>query len=607
MGWGTLSVVKAVREYRDDLVGRVRGLNLVLSCVLVLVGGGFWFVQLVQGSYYSELAENNRLRRVPIRAPRGLIYDRQGRLLVENIPSYSLLLDRGHSVDVAASLAYAATALDRPEERLTEELTRARNQPTFVPVTIARNLTLAQVAKVSAAALEHPELEIDVRHLRLYRQGVQTAHVLGYIGEVSESELQSGDYRQGDLVGKEGLEQTYDRELRGQGGERVVIVDSRGKTLEEQRRIPAHAGGNLTLTLDLDLQQEAERLMRDKVGAVVALDPRNGEVLALVSSPSYNPNQFARGLDPAEWQALLDDPNKPLQDRAIHNAYSPGSVFKMVMAAAGLAEGVIDGHERVFCRGSVSIYGHTFGCGLARGHGWVDLHTAIERSCNVYFYTLGQKLGIERIASYARAFGLGRPTGIDLRGEKSGLVPDPEWSRLVRRSPWFPGETISVAIGQGSMLATPLQVARMAAAVANGGRLVRPHLVRRDDDKVVDDGRVDVPAAALATVRDGLTAVVNDPSGTAYAAAHLADFAIAGKTGTVQVVARTGVPNDTLPYELRNHAWFASFAPAADPRLVVVVFVEHGGGGASGAAPIAKSLYETYYRADPDPQSARRL
>ena len=239
-----------------------------------------------------------------------------------------------------------------------------------------------------------------------------------------------------------------------------MIVDSRGKTLEEHRRIPARPGSNLTLTLDLDLQQEAERLMRDKVGAVVALDPRNGEVLALVSSPSYNPNQFARGLDPAEWQALLDDPGKPLQDRAIHNAHSPGSVFKMVMASAGLAEGVIDGHERVFCRGSVSIYGHTFGCWRAGGHGWVDLHTAIERSCNVYFYTLGQKLGIERIASYARAFGLGRPTGIDLRGEKAGLVPDPEWSRLVRRSPWFPGETISVAIGQGSMLATPLQVAR---------------------------------------------------------------------------------------------------------------------------------------------------
>jgi len=597
--------VKTVREFRDDLVGRVRALNLVLSSVLVVVAAGFWFVQLVQGSYYSELAENNRLRKVPIRAPRGLIYDRQGRLLVENIPSYSLLLDRSRSADVEASLAWVAGALDRPGERLAEELARARSQPSFAPMPIAKNLTLAQVAKVSAAALEHPELEIDVRHLRLYRQGAQTAHLLGYIGEVSESDLESGDYRQGDLVGKEGLEQTYDPLLRGENGERVVIVDSRGKTLEEHRRIPAHPGSNLTLTLDLDLQQEAERLMRDKVGAVVALDPRNGEVLALVSSPSYNPNQFARGLDAAEWQALLDDPGKPLQDRAIHNAHSPGSVFKMVMASAGLAAGVIDGHERVFCRGSTSIYGHTFGCWRAGGHGWVDLHTAIERSCNVYFYTLGQKLGIERIARYARTFGLGRPTGIDLRGEKAGLIPDPEWSRLVRRSPWFPGETISVAIGQGSMLVTPLQVARMAAAVANGGRLVQPHLVRRDD--AGGEERVSVPAAALAAVRAGLTAVVNDPTGTAYAAAHLADVAIAGKTGTVQVVARTGVPNNTLPYELRNHAWFASFAPAADPRLVVVVFVEHGGAGSSGAAPIAKSLYEAYYRADPDSEPARRL
>jgi penicillin-binding protein 2 len=597
--------VKTVREFRDELVGRVRALSLLVSCVLVLVGTGFWFVQLVQGGYYAELADNNRLRKLPIRAPRGLIFDRHGRSLVENIPSYSLLLDRSRTADVEASLDYAATVLGRPRERLDEELARAHGQASFVPVPVARNLTLAQVAEFSVVALEHPEFEIDVRHLRLYRHGVQTAHVLGYIGEASESDLESGGYRQGDLVGREGVEQTYDRDLRGTSGERVVVVDSRGKTLEEHQRIAAHPGTNLKLTLDLDLQQEAERLMRDRTGAVVALDPRDGEVLALVSSPSYNPNQFARGLDAAEWQALLDDPGKPLQDRAIHNAHSPGSVFKMVMASAGLAEGVIDGRERVFCRGSTTLYGHTFGCWRAGGHGWVDLHTAIERSCNVYFYHLGQKLGIERIAAYARAFGLGSPTGIDLRGEKAGLVPDPDWSRQVRRSPWFPGETISVAIGQGSMLATPLQIARMVAAVANGGRLVHPHLVRSLNADV--DDRIPVPAAALAAVREGLTAVVNDPTGTAYAVAHLADVAIAGKTGTVQVVARSAVPNDSLPFALRNHAWFASFAPADDPRLVVVVFVEHGGAGSSGAAPIAKSLYETYFHADPDSESARRL
>lgn len=596
--------MKTVREFRDELVVRVRALSVLVSCVLVLVGTAFWFVQLVQGGYYSELADNNRLRRLPIRAPRGLIYDRHGRPLVENIPSYSLLLDRSRSADLEASLAYAATVLDRPLERIGEEVVHARGQD-FVPVLIARNLTLAQVAEFSVVALEHPEFEIDVCHLRLYRHGAQTAHVLGYIGEASEGDVASGDYRQGDLLGKEGVEQTYDHLLQGTSGERVVVVDSRGKTLEEYQRAAAHPGTPLELTLDLDLQQEAERLMRDRVGAVVALDPRDGEVLALVSSPSYNPNQFARGLDPAEWQALLDDPGKPLQDRAIHNTHSPGSVFKMVMASAGLAEGLIDGHERVFCRGSTTIYGHTFGCWRAGGHGWVDLRTAIERSCNVYFYHLGQRLGIERIATYARAFGLGTPTGIDLRGEKAGLVPDPEWSRRVRRSPWFPGETISVAIGQGSMLATPLQIARMAAAVANGGRLVTPHLVRSLN--AGGDVRIRVPAAALAAVRDGLTAVVNDPSGTAYRAAHLADVAIAGKTGTVQVVARSGVPNDSLPYALRNHAWFASFAPAGDPRLVVVVFVEHGGAGSSGAAPIAKALYETYFHTDPDPDAARRL
>jgi penicillin-binding protein 2 len=577
-------------------LGRVRGLTLAISAFLVAIAGGFWFVQLVRGGYYGELADNNRLRKQPIEAPRGLIFDRRGRPLVENIPSYSLLLDRTRTADAEASLAWAASVLGRPADRLREELARSARQPDFVPVPIARNLTLAQVSRFSVAALEHPEFDIDVRHLRLYRHGAQTAHVLGYIGEANEADLADGRLRPGDLVGKEGVEESYDRELRGADGERVVIVDSRGKTLEEHRREPARPGAALDLTLDLDLQQEAERLMRDKAGAVVALDPASGAILALVSAPSYNPNLFARGLEPEEWRALLDDPGKPLQDRAIHNSHSPGSVFKMVMASAGLAEGTISGRERVFCRGSTTIYGHTFGCWRGGGHGWVDLHAAIERSCNVYFYALGQKLGIERISAYARAFGLGQPTGVDLRGERAGLVPDPEWSRQVRRSPWYPGETISVAIGQGSMLTTPMQVARMAAAVANGGRLVTPHLVRRAAGEPAP--RLAVPPSALAAVRDGLAAVVNDPDGTAYASARLADLAVAGKTGTAQVVAKTGVRSELVPYELRNHAWFASFAPADHPRLVVVVFVEHGGAGSTGAAPIAKGLYEAFLQAD---------
>jgi penicillin-binding protein 2 len=587
--------MRAVREYRTELVGRVRTLTLLVAAALVAIAAGFWFVQLVQGGYYGELAENNRLRQLPVRAPRGLIYDRDGRPLVENVPSYTLLLDRSRAADLDASMAFAAAALDRPLERLADELAKAHGQAEFVPVPVARNLTLAQVARFSATGLEHPEFEVVAGQLRLYRHGWQTSHVLGYIGEVSEADLARG-YDSGDLVGKEGVELTYDRRLRGADGERVVVVDSRGKILEEHRREPARPGAPLHLTLDLELQQAAERLMRDKVGAVVALEPSSGEVLALVSSPAYDPNQFARGLEPEEWRALVDNPDKPLQDRAIHNAHSPGSVFKIVMASAGLAEGVIDAHARVYCQGSTTIYNHRFGCWKAGGHGWVDLHRAIRESCNVYFYHLGQKLGIERIARWSRAFGLGTPTGIDLRGEKSGLVPDPDWSREVRRTPWYPGETISVAIGQGSLLVTPVQMARMVAAVANGGRLIEPHLVRGE---VAEAPRLPLSPETLDAVRRGLEAVVNEPGGTAYWVARVPGADIAGKTGTVQVVARTpGVRGEDLPYALRNHAWFVSFAPADHPRLVLVVFVEHGGAGSSGAAPIAKALYEKYFQAE---------
>ena len=474
------------RQYRDDLNLRIQVLTVAVSVLLALVAGGYWYVQLVRGGHYRELAENNRLRRLAIRAPRGVIYDRSGKPLVENTPSYNLLIDRSRTGDLTASLSWAAGILHRPAEEMAANLERARRQPDFQPVPVARDLTLAEVARVSASALEHPEFEIDVGHLRLYRHGTQTAHVLGYLGEVSEDELEASaaangsgpHYRPGDLVGKKGVERIYDPALRGDDGERSVVVDSRGRLIQEFTRVESVPGTGIHLTLDLDLQQEAERLMRDKVGAVVALDPHDGSVLAMVSTPSYDPNAFARGIRPAEWQALLADDNDPLQNRAIQNSFSPGSVFKVVMATAGLAEGVITPHDRVFCNGSVTLYGNRFRCWRPGGHGSVDLAKAISQSCNVYFYQLGKSLGIERIAKWARKFGFGEPTGIELGGERRGLVPDEEWSTRVRHHPWYPGETISVAIGQGALSVTPLQMARAVAVIANGGDLVTPHVVR---------------------------------------------------------------------------------------------------------------------------------
>jgi penicillin-binding protein 2 len=585
-----------VGEYREDLVARVRVLSGALTTLLVVIGACFWVVQIVQGAYYRDLAENNRLRKLPIQAPRGLVYDRDGEILVENVASYNLMLDRSRSPDLAASLAFAAAILERPAADLAALLERYRATPRFALVLIAENLSLGQVARFGVHNLEHPEFEVEVAPLRLYRHAEQTSHVLGYLGEVTAEELQSrpGVYTAGDWVGKKGIEQRYDDGLRGRDGERVAVVDSRGRLLEEYRGLQAVGGRSLTLTLDLELQQAAERLLRDKVGAVVALDPRNGDVLAMASSPAYNPNLFARRLQPQEWQALLAAPNQPLQNRAVQNTYSPGSLFKIVIALAGLTEKVIDPRDTVYCGGSASFYNHRFRCWRQGGHGRVDFTAALRGSCNVYFYTVGQRLGIERIARYARLLGLGDPSGLDLNGEKSGNVPDPRWSERVRRTPWYPGETISVAIGQGPLLVTPLQIANLMAVVANGGYKVQPHLVRGAVPP--ERHRLPIDAAALEVVRRGLQAVVESGTG---GNARVPGLDIAGKTGTVQVVAqKTWTRSEDLPPEHRDQAWFASFAPVAEPRLVVVVFIEHGGMGSQAAAPIAKQLYETYFRAD---------
>jgi penicillin-binding protein 2 len=588
-----------VGEHREALVERVRLLSQLFVALLATIAACFWFVQVVQGSHYRGLAENNRLRKVPIRAPRGIIYDRAGRALLENVPSYDLLLDPTRIRDLEASLGFAGELLGRPAEELRALLAREQAAGAGLgPVLLAENLRLSEVARFGVHSLEHPEFEVEVGHLRLYRHGEQTAHVLGYLGEVTATELEDADGARdsGELVGRKGIEQRYDAELRGAAGQRVVVVDSRGRLLEEHLRQAARPGRDLRLTLDLELQQQTERAFAadGKVGAVVALDPRSGAVRALVSSPAYNPNLFARRLAPEEWQALITSPHHPLQNRALQNTYAPGSVFKIVMAVAGLSEGVVAPGDGVYCSGAASFYGHRFRCWKRGGHGRVDLHAALRGSCDVYFYTLGQKLGIERIARYARLFGLGEPTGIDLEGEKSGLVPSPGWSLAVRKHPWYPGETISVAIGQGPVLVTPLQIATLFAAVANGGHRITPHLV---PEAARPPAKLPLNAEALARVRHGLWAVVND-RGTA-AQARVEGLDVAGKTGTVQVVQqKTWTESRDLPYERRDHAWFASFAPVHDPGLVVVVFVEHGGKGSAAAAPIAKVVHETYFRDD---------
>ncbi|MEM1177897.1 MAG: penicillin-binding protein 2 [Acidobacteriota bacterium] len=589
-----------LRRHRGELSSRVLVIVRLAQVALVVIGLGYGSVQIAGGAYYRELSDHNRLRQLALDAPRGQILDRKGRALAENVPSYSLLIDRSRMRDADASLDFAAGILKTPTDELRERLREFRRVPSFKPVPLASQLSLEQVARVAVHGLEHPEFETRSEQLRLYRYAHLSAHVLGYLGQVSEIELQQPEspFSAGDTLGKKGVEKIYDALLRGTSGEQVVVVDSRGRTIQQLRRDSAVTGATLRLTIDLELQQEAARLLDGKVGAIVALDAESGGILAMVSAPAFDPNLFSRGLTAEHWRALIEDPRRPLQNRALQNTYPPGSVYKIVMAAAALEEGVVDTSKKVFCRGFSKIYDHRYRCWQRGGHGWVDLKGALKYSCNVYFHQLGQAMDIDTISRYSKLFGLGRRTGIDLDGEKSGLVPDRDWSRRRRGQPWYPGETISVATGQGPLLVTPLQIARLTAAVANGGRLVVPHLIEDHRVAAGDTQTLGLSDRVTAALHGALVAVVEDSDGTGRAAS-VSGFPIAGKTGTAQVVRQaTWTKNEDLEAGQRDHAWFASYGPAENPKVVVVVFVEHGGGGSTVAAPLAKRMYEKYLEID---------
>ena len=438
-------------QYLEELQTRLWRLAILCAVFFAIVVAGYWSLQIVEAPQYRLLSENNRLRKGAIEAPRGLIVDSSGERLVENVPSYNLRFDRSAAADQPQSLEFAAEILGVAPADLLTTLEQYRSVPDFKPVLLAEDLSLNQVARFEVASLEHPEFSVEVLHRRLYRHGAHTAHVLGYLGEATEEDLrdESRSLRPGNLVGKKGLELNFDERLRGRDGERVLVVDSRGRRIDQFTEEPATAGENLRLTLDLELQQEAELGLGDRVGAIVALDPRDGAVRVMLSSPSYDPNKFARRLQKREWDELVSSPFHPLQNRAIQNAYPPGSVFKVVLAIAQLSEG-LDAYDKIWCGGYVKLHDRRRRCWKSSGHGWVDQHDAIKHSCDVYFYMKGQELGVDKIASYARKFGLGQASGIDIAGERNGLVPDVAWSRRVRGTPWYPGETVSVAHRAGS-------------------------------------------------------------------------------------------------------------------------------------------------------------
>lgn len=586
-----MKIYEDLRSTQQRLDGLQSAL-LVLVAVLLLQ---FWLLQGINSRKYRELAENNRIRTLSIAAPRGTLTDRNGHILAENKPAFRIVVTMGPSGSVENISRSLASLLKIDETEIRQKLGKPR--AAYQPVTIKPKATFEDVAAVEARRLEMPEVSVEVVPLRSYPQARSAAHVVGRVGEVTDRQLKQpafADFEPGRVVGQSGLEALYNEDLTGTDGLRRVVVNSRGVEVSLSEDQPARAGGAVELTLSADLQATMEEAFQKRAGSAVALDPFTGEILGLVSSPAFDPNNFSSGIERSVWESLMRDPETPLFNRAVQGQYAPGSLFKVVVAAAGLEEGLITPETTILCPGHASIYGHVFKCNRPAGHGQVSLGRALGESCNVFFYQLGARLEIQRLATYARRFGLGGVTGVDLPNEASGLIPDPAWKERLFKAPWYPGETISVSIGQGQVLATPLQMARMMAVIANGGRLVQPHIVRLVSGKPVayeQPRSLGFKPSTLDAIRRGLFMAVN--SGGSAQRAQISDLVVAGKTGSAQVVSSSKLKKDINTIQPR--AWFAGFAPLDNPRIALAVLVDHGGSGGTAAAPVALAIFEKFF------------
>lgn len=594
------------RWMRDDtqsFLGRIAAFQYVIAGVFLFLLAGFWGLQVRDHQANSELAERNRIKTVPMPAPRGKILDRDGRVIVDNHSSFTVMLTQE---DLKLEhLPQIAQGLGLDLEELQARVKRFSRGAKYVPIPIKSELTPGDLAFVESHRDpdSFPEMEIIETQKRLYPQFGLAAHVLGYVGEVSEAELntiQFAQYTQGDTIGKYGLERQYNDWLTGVDGQRRVVVDSMAREREVLDNKEAEPGKNLQLTLDLDLQAVAELAMEGRRGAVVAIDPRNGEVLAMVSKPGFDPNAFAGKLSASEWNALSTDPYTPMLNRAIQGTYAPGSTFKPLVAIAGLETGEIDDSTRAVCTGVQNWYGRPFHCHSR--HGQVALHAGIVQSCDVFFYAAGDRIGVDRIAQYAEVAGLGHKTGIDLPGEAEGLMPSSRWKLRTQRERWYPGETMSVAIGQGAVEVSPLQLAVAMGGMAMGAKWYQPHLIREAAEREpVRSG--DWSQVSIQTVVSGMYGVVNEPGGTG-AAAMIPGITVSGKTGSAQRISNELVrANRALASEMADNGLFVAFAPRDNPEIVVVALVESGLHG-STTAPIARDVIKAYF--DKQIRSARK-
>jgi penicillin-binding protein 2 len=600
------------REQDPDITRRARILLYIALGAFALLLGRLYWLQVAQYDRYRNLSENNRLRLRTVRAPRGLILDRKGRAIAETQGSFDLVCTPVDVKDLEGEIRLLSQIVefDADEDEILDKIRKARKGNPFTAITVARDMRFEQISVLEFNRESLPGFTVTVEAKRSYSYGPAFAHVLGYVGEASPEEMeQSADARlaMGDLVGKYGLERLMDNVLRGVNGGRKVEVDAAGRDRRMVEEVPSRTGGTVHTSLDADLQKAAQEALGNRAGAVIALAPKTGEVLAFYSAPAFDPNVFARGIRRADWQALNGDPRKPMQNKGLQGTYAPGSTVKPFLALAALEEKVQDTGRTVTCPGSFRLGNRVFRCWKEKGHGTVDMYRAVVQSCDVYFYTLGLRLGPDRVAKLEKEAGLGTITGIDLPGERKGLVPDSEWKQNVMKDRWYDYESVILGIGQGAVHLTPLEMVVGYAALATGGQVMRPRVatkVIRMDGKVEERPPGELRAVPwnaenVGFIRKALAGVVND-YGTG-GAAKLPGITVGGKTGTAQVASVKGkmIKSENLPYQIRDHAWFVAFAPVEDPQICVVAMVEHGGHGGSAAAPIVKAVMQEYFRTLP--------
>ncbi len=593
----------------EDFKGRHKYFVAFVGVVFLLIFIRLWHLQVIKGNEFRRLSENNRIRIRENTADRGMLLDRKGRILAHNRPSFEVYLVPEDLKKNPEVLVKVGEMLNMTQDEMKSKLQGLKKRPPFKAVKIKSDIDWNELALLEFNRVHLPGLIVDVRPRRAYHYEDLASHLIGYLGEVDENELrQSKDspYRLGALIGKYGVEYQWEADLRGVDGGRQIEVDALGREIKPLRSVDPFPGNNLILTIDLDLQLVAEEAFQDKRGALIAMDPQTGKILAMVSKPSFDPDLFARNISSEEWKSLMENPHHPLQNKGIQGQYPPGSVFKIVTAIAGLESGMITPDTQLTCTGTYPYGNRDFRCWKEGGHGTLSLHRAIVESCDIYFYQVGLKVGVDRIAHYANELGLGRATGIHLPHEKLGIVPSSSWKKKRLGVQWYSGETLSLAVGQGYLNTTPIQLVNLISAVSNNGKFYLPQVVERVENiygtvlkeyPPVENGRANISENTLRIIQEALSGVVNEPHGTGWACA-LKGVKVAGKTGTAQVIRmaqnfRKG-DMDRMPLKFRDHAWFVAYAPCENPRIAIAVLVEHGGFGAAAAVPIAKKVIEKY-------------